>query len=61
MKLDRVKFLPPPSHGIETYRTLSPARLHFGPSYWSIFLNVYLKDFFFHFGESRAMKGVILV
>ncbi len=45
---------------IGTYRTLSRARLHFGPCYWSIFLNVYLKEFFFHFGESRAMKGVIL-
>ncbi len=34
---------------IGTYRTLSRARLHFGTCYWSIFLNVYLKDFFFSF------------
>ncbi len=32
---------------IGTYHTLSRARLHFGPCCWSIFLNVYLKDFFF--------------
>ncbi len=44
---------------IGTYRTLSRARLHFGPCYWSIFVKVYLKEFFFHFGESRALKGVI--
>ncbi len=32
---------------IGTYHTLSRAQLHFGPCYWSIFLNVYLKEFFF--------------
>ncbi len=42
--------------GIGTYRTLSRAQLHFRPCYWSIFLNVYLKDFFFILAKKGQWK-----
>ncbi len=37
------------TRSIGTYHTLSRAWLHFGPCYWSTFLNVYLKEFFFSY------------
>ncbi len=44
------------THRTGTYHGLSRARLHFGPCYWSIFLNVYLKEIFFYFGEVGQWK-----
>ncbi len=43
-------------HCIKTYGTLSRARLHFGPCYWSIFLNVYLKEFLFIMAKVEQWK-----
>ncbi len=50
---------------IGTYRTLSQARLHFKPCYWSIFVTVCLREFFFSFWQtpfqiSKMKKKLLL-